>query len=380
MEELFIIENQKQRIINFLETNKDSFKTKECTIGIDSAVDKIVRLVKNKSQDNEKVFFHKMSEFGSHIIEKSGKSCGVEIAESFTKLGGNAPIMSNALGILNVKVNCVSPLGFPEMEPVFKELSDNCTLYSIGNPAYTTAIEFDDGKIMLGQVEYLDKIDWNTLKDILGLDVIKRFFLQSDLIGLVNWSCMINLNNIFNGILDEVLVNHNVNKSQIIFFDVSDFSKRSNKDICEALELINKFNKYYKVILGLNENEAILLYKALFNKSEPTDLSKLGQTIYDYLSIDTLVVHTLTNSIAFEHSKIVEVPSLFVQEPKLSTGGGDNFNVGLCFGQLVGLNMEDSLYTANATSGYYVRNAQSPSIEQLIETLENWDDLMEIPE
>ena len=65
--------------------------------------------------------------------------------------------MSNALGIFNVKVNYVSPLGFPDLDPFFKELSINCTLYSIGNPAYTTAVELDDRKIMHGQVEYLDK-------------------------------------------------------------------------------------------------------------------------------------------------------------------------------------------------------------------------------
>jgi len=338
-----------------------------------------VRVVQSKSQQNEKVFFKKMAEFGNHIVSKSGKGCGVEISESFTKLGGNAPIMSNALGILDVKVNCVSALGFPVIDPVFKELSPNCVLYSIGNPAYTTAIEFDDGKIMLGQVEYLDMIDWDTMKDILGLDKIKSLFDHGDLIGLVNWSCMINFNNIFKGILDEVLVNHSVNKSQIIFFDLADFSKRSREDICLAGELINKFNKYYKVVLGLNENEAILMYKALINESEPSNLLEIGQAIYEYLNVDTLVIHTLLNSMAWQNPEFVEVQSLFVQEPKLSTGGGDNFNAGLCFGQIIGLNIEESLYVANATSGYYVRNAQSPSIEQLTETLENWDNLIENP-
>jgi hypothetical protein len=371
--------NSKEQVIRFLKDNKGRYNTKEITIGIDSAIDKIVRVVHSKSQENEKVFFTDIAQFGNHIVSKSGVSCGIEISERFIKLGGNAPIMSNALGTLGVKVNCVSPLGLPEIDPIFKSLSSNCDLYSIGNPACTTAIEFEDGKIMLAQVESLDKVDWKTMKEVLGLEQIKSFFDKSNLIGLVNWSCMINFNNIFEGILTEVLAEHKVNKSQIVFFDLSDFSKRGRQDICQATELVTKFNDHYKVILGLNENEAILVFKALLDEAVPEDLLALGQKIFDHLNVDDLVVHTLTSSIAWNKDSVVQIPSLYVREPKLSTGGGDNFNAGLCFGQLLGLDLEGSLYAANATSGYYVRNAQSPSIDNLIETLENWDKLMEFP-
>ena len=60
-------------------------------------------------------------------------------------------------------------------------------------------------------------------------------------------------------------------------------------------------------------------------------------------------------------TELLQVDSMFIKKPKLSTGGGDNFNAGLCFGQLAGLDFEESLYCANGTSGYYVRNAQSPT-------------------
>lgn len=287
--------------------------------------------------------------------------------------------MSNALGALDVKVNCVSPLGYPEIIPVFKELSPNCNLYTVGNPAYTTALEFNDGKIMLGQVEYLDKVDWNTIKEVLGIEKIREFFTQSRLIGLVNWSCMVNLNNIFKGILEEVLVDGESDKTKIVFFDLADFSKRDKKDVYEAVMLINKFNEHFKVILGLNENEAILMYKVLFDEEAGDDILITGEKIYNFLKVDNLVIHTLTNSIAWDKSEVVQVPSLYVQKPKLSTGGGDNFNAGLCYGQLVGLGLEGALFTANATSGYYVRNAKSPTLEDLIDTLENWDNLIERP-
>ena len=41
-----------------------------------------------------------------------------------------------------------------------------------------------------------------------------------------------------------------------IFFDLADPEKRNAKDIARALQLIVAFEKYFEVILGLNEKEA----------------------------------------------------------------------------------------------------------------------------
>jgi len=367
----------RQKVINHLKSCTEGLSSKEVTIGIDAFVDKIVRVVENKPSNGDYVFFKDIAQFGNHIVSKSGKSCGIEINESFTKLGGNAPIMAHSLGALSVRVNCVGALGYPQIDPIFNDLSSNCNLYTIGNPGYTTALEFEDGKIMLSQRDYLHRIDWNAMKNMLGLDKMKNFFNVSNLIGLVNWNGMIHLNNIFKGILDEVMPGHVASKDQIIFFDLADVSQRTTEDICEALHLINEFAKHYKVILGLNENEAILLYKALYPLKEINDWVSIGQEIFDNLKIDSLVIHTLTSSKAFYENGTSQAESLYVKKPKLSTGGGDNFNAGLCFGQLIGLDFEGSLYCANATSGYYVRNAESPTIDNLIETLENWEALIE---
>jgi sugar/nucleoside kinase (ribokinase family) len=369
----------RQRTAEMLRERKDLLEVKKATIGIDAFIDKIVRVVHSKDEEKGYTFFNDIAQFGKHVVSKSGMSCGIEICERFTKLGGNAPIMANALGFLGAKVACVGALGYPEVDPIFKDLSPNCSLYSFGNPGYTTALEFNDGKIMLSQRDYLHNIHWQTLKDVIGLDKLTEFFTTSNLVGLVNWNGMINFNEIFRGILDEILKNTAPNKETVTFFDMADFSERSQEDIREAVKLINEFNTYNSVVFGLNENEAILLFKALFPEKEVPELKELGQYMYDNLSVDYLVVHTLTDSLAWSKNEFAEVPSLYVKKPKLSTGGGDNFNAGLCFGFLLGLDLSGALYAANGTSGYYVRNAQSPTIEDLAATLENWDDLLETP-
>lgn len=367
------------KTIQALKERKDLLESKETTIGIDAFIDKIVRVVQSKDDKNEYTFFNDIAQFGRHLVTKSGMSCGIEICERFTKLGGNAPIMANAMGYAGVKVNCVCAFGSPEIDSIFKDLSPKCALYTIGNPGYTTALEFNDGKIMLSQRDHLHKINWQSLKDAIGLEKLKEFIAKSNLIGLVNWNGMIHFNEIFKGILNEILEQSAADKSKIVFFDMADFSERTKEDICEAAELINRFNNYTSVVFGLNENESILLYKALFPGKEVPELKELGDYLYKNLKVDYLVIHTLTGSLAWSSDSFAEAPNLYVKKPKLSTGGGDNFNAGLCLGFLLGLDLAGSLYTANGTSGYYVRNAQSPSIDNLIETLENWDNLIETP-
>ena len=61
----------------------------------------------------------------------------------------------------------------------------------------------------------------------------------------------------------------------------------------------------------------------------------------------------------------------FVKQPKISTGAGDHFNSGFCLGRVLGFSLEESLCTGVATSGYYVRNAQSPSAKELSEFVAN---------
>ena len=57
----------------------------------------------------------------------------------------------------------------------------------------------------------------------------------------------------------------------------------------------------------------------------------------------------------------------FVQQPKISTGAGDHFNAGFCLGRVLGMGLEECLCIGVATSGYYVRNAQSATGKQLAE-------------
>ena len=104
---------------------------KKITAGFDGFIDTIVRVIKEKQDHKPSTLFSTIKEFGNYIVEKQGASLSLEIEERSSKLGGNMPIMANALGRLGIAVNCIGALGYPQIHPVFKQLSSNCHLVQL---------------------------------------------------------------------------------------------------------------------------------------------------------------------------------------------------------------------------------------------------------
>jgi hypothetical protein len=175
----------RQEIIEKLKGNRGLSDQKIATIGIDGFVDKIQNVVKNKTSPNQYDYFSKIEQFASYLALKSGKSCGLEIHNKLTKLGGCAPIMANAVGALGVKVNCVSAFGYPSINEIFNNMSDKCSLHTIGEPGCTNALEFDDGKIMHIQRETLNEINWQAIKERVGIHKLRGFLTTSNMISFV---------------------------------------------------------------------------------------------------------------------------------------------------------------------------------------------------
>ena len=160
-----------------------------------------------------------------------------------------------------------------------------------------------------------------------------------------------------------------------MFFDLADPEKRTREDIVKALSLITDFEKYFDVILGLNEKEAYEVGNHLGFDTEdhsPEGLLKLARQIRERVAIGTVVVHPVTYALSVnaKDSAIVEGP--FTPKPLITTGAGDHFNAGFCLGQLLGLDIPSSVLTGVSTSGFYVRSAKSPSVPDLIGLLNNW--------
>jgi hypothetical protein len=354
-----------KRIHAQLQDATNLLAAKKVAAGFDGFIDSIVKVVNYKNEDAGTVFFKTIAEFGSYISSKSGSGFSLESEELVQKLGGNMPIMANAIAQMGSKVECVGAFGVPNIAPAFVDMHANCNLHSFTNPGFTNAMEFADGKIMLAQMTDLNHSDWNTIKNAIGLGKLKGIFTNANLICLVNWSELDHSNNIWQGLLDDAFIHNQHNKQRLFFFDLSDCSKRSKEAISLAINLIKQFGKYGQVTLSLNRNEANILYKTLITGDLPIDMQYTGERLFHQIGIDILIIHTSKTSLSWDKNGSYHHQPAFIAEPKISTGAGDNFNAGFCMAQMLGLNTELSLMMANMTANCYITSGKSPDITAL---------------
>ena len=340
------------------------------TAGFDGFVDQIVKIIRYKEEVTDPIFFQTKKEFADYIHEKEGTSFSIELQEQFIKLGGNMPIMANALATLGLKVNCIGALGYPNLHPVFNKLSPNCTLFSFADPGFSTAYEFNDGKMMMGHFGELHTLGWEDIKNRIGLNTIVELFNQSDLFCFVNWSEIDASTPIWKGLIREVLPTVS-NRQPLAFFDLSDCTKRSDASVRDALQLIGSIGQFAKVMIGMNTNEARFIYRLLKKNKVEEDLIVTGSVIYKNIQPHLLVVHSAKEAIAFDRKHTYQVNSFHIKNPRISTGAGDNFNAGFCTAQLLKLDAEASVRFANVVAGLYVKNGTSPGMNEAIDFLSN---------
>ena len=129
-------------------------------------------------------------------------------------------------------------------------------MHTVAEPGYTDALEFTDGKLMLGKITSLNEISWDNLLARVGRDQLFDLFTRADLVGLQNWTMIPGMSSIWRHVLDEICPLLPVGKPRTFFFDLADPERRDPKDIRSALELIAEFQTHYATHLGLNEKES----------------------------------------------------------------------------------------------------------------------------
>jgi len=343
-------------------------------IGLDGFVDEILHVVDKRENADKYIRLPTIEQLSQRLAAAAGRSANVELVSQLTKLGGNGPIMANALASFGLKVTYLGLLGFPNLHPVFSDFARCADIYSIAEPGYTDALEFDDGKIMLGKHQSLKQMNWDNIKLRFGLDKFARLISSADLVGFVNWTMLTAMSDIWSSVLRDICPVMNGARRKI-FFDLADPEKRTSEDILRALQLIAAFQKYFDVILGLNEKEGYEIGKNLGftpNTRSPEDLLKLCEQIHQLVKVDTIIIHPTSYALASGPDGVALVQGPFTPKPKITTGAGDHFNSGFCLGKLLGFSTELSLLSGVTTSGFYVRSGQSPTIMDLSQTLLNW--------
>ena len=363
------------------EIQEKSFQTsgKQSLVGLDGFVDKIVTPV-DKRHGMGKQFdaVETIADMGTRISAAAGKSANLELFPRFEKLGGNGPIMANALLSLGLNVKYVGALGYPSIHPVFEDFAQKTGAISLTEPGITTALEFKDGKLMFGNMVSLEGIDYSQIIQAAGEGPFLDMLSKCDLVSIVNWTMIPKMTSILMELADRVLPNLPPRDTRSFFFDLTDPAKRSKEDILEVLHVISRFQAHAETTLGLNFNEALQVCETLgLSKGDKNEesLKKMATEIRRKLDISCVVVHPVDSAACCTKDGAWWTEGPFTENPKITTGAGDHFNAGFSAARLSGFSPLTCIALATCTSGHYVRTAQSPTTNQVIELLKQQDSL-----
>ncbi|QMS85483.1 hypothetical protein [Candidatus Xianfuyuplasma coldseepsis] len=353
--------------------------TLNMVIGFDGFVDEIIHVVDKRMDSEHFTRVDTISQLADRIQKASGLSTNIELVSTYKKIGGNGPIMCNALAINKPAMSYIGALGFPTIDDVFSVMEDAVDLYSIATNGHTDALEFDDGKLLLGKMSTLNDVTYERLLEEVGLDKLIQLLSEANLFASVNWSMLPNMTDIYKKLLEHVLPQLPASSTpRYMFIDLADPEKREDDEVQRLLSMLKEFSKYYVVVLGLNKKEAydVAGVLELFDKTSlenmQISLEDLNQALYEFLEIGAVVIHPVDRSCCVVDGVFYEELGPYIAKPKLSTGAGDNFNAGFMLGMLLGVTPDEALLCGMSTSGFYVRNARSPRFDELIVFMNDW--------
>jgi sugar/nucleoside kinase (ribokinase family) len=337
-------------------------------VGFDGFVDEIVHLVDEREDPDRFRRIETMGGLADRVRDAAGLSCNIEMVTALVKLGGNGPIMADALGKLGHPVTYLGALGKDKLHPVFESFAATCRrVVSIADPAHTDALEFHDGKVLLGKMDSLRDVNWENLTRHIPENELAGLLGQHSLAACVNWTMLPFMNSIFRGLTGLLA---RARSSTTIYVDLTDPRKRKPEHLVEALELLRAMQAQTKVVLGLNANESIQVAEALGVSAD--EVVERAARIRAALGLHAVVVHPLEEACAATVEGAWRVDGPYTPEPRPTTGAGDVFNAGFCHGLLHGLSPAGSLVSGVSSSGFYVRAQRAAAAEELDAFLRQW--------
>lgn len=334
--------------------------------GFDGFVDNIISVVDSRTSRTEYTSVPSLASFGARIQAAAGESANVELVTQVSKIGGNGPNMCNAMVGFNVELTYIGPLGKGKPDPVFAPLVQRTKeVITLGPPACTDALEFKDGKLMMGKLQPLEAVTYDSLVAAVGLERLRKLCCQSAALVCVNWTMIMSTTEIWQGLIKEILpALAEQGKRPIFFVDICDPKKRPQEDLRACLETLTRVQKYCNVVFSINCSETRQCL-AVFGENwkgtnEDTESACCAASLLQRkLGIYCVQVHLKASAACATASECVGVPGYYTAEPVITTGAGDHFNSGFLMAMLNECSLSDCLRIGGAVSGNYVRGVSS---------------------
>jgi len=331
----------------------------------DGFIDEQWSIVGNRASLTEVSYIQRMNQFADRIKDSGSGGLGLELIKKRIVFGGFTANIGHAAAALGVDTTMAGLFGDGDVHHVFDGLKEIATMITLGPSSITHAFEFDDGKILMTDMESVLSMSWDRIVKKLGIQEITRLITEADIIGVGYWSLMTATDEIVENVCALLPQDGKVRK---MFFDFADIRKRDEASLQRILDLMKTLNATAPMVLSVNEHEGAVLF-GMFGETfdgAPDVFKTKTEKVRAALGIDELVIHTpFLAAVASEKLGTAYTPQTLVEKPVRTAGAGDTFNGGYLAGSLADLPLHERLLTANAAVTNFLKTGFPPSVAQI---------------
>lgn len=353
-------------IVRSLSMFRDMPDRPRALVGFDGYVDKLVRPRRSQALGD---CFDTVREFAETILSMGGTSSDIAVSRIFEKIGGNGPLLADALADKGVLCACIGAMGEGSLPAPYLALAEKVTLYSVAECASSYVMEFNDGKVMLGDADSFLRIGWREIQDRLGKERLLELFAQSRLACFTNWSGLPRSTELLEGIIEDICPHMGDTAfAHTMFFDLADPTAKSPAQFQEFFSALERLCSGFERVVGLNPKECMQVHNHFYGKAADHFDPQMAEDLLRDFPADELVVHDAGCAYAGKTGgKLRKISGRFLERPMISVGAGDNFNSGYCLGKLCSLPPADCAALGNESAVLFMERAAPASLTQLIE-------------
>jgi sugar/nucleoside kinase (ribokinase family) len=343
----------------------------DVVFGFDGYVDNVRRAGTNAgAADSDRITT--LSEFGEEIVTSAAADSSLSISwERYgQRTGGHVSHLSRAYQTLGFDPTLVGMCGDP-VRDIFEQEFEACTLYSLGDPGITDAIEFDDGKLMLMESGGAATLDWETIRSRVGVETLVDELDGAKLLGIGYWAVMPEMAGILDG-LRETVFPQLVDPPERVLLDPANIRELDREILKSIVAATARLAEVVDVTVSANRYETKELAAAL-GAHASDELVSDARAAFDSLAVDRFVGHSVNESVVISDDGTTNVRVAPVESPELTTSAGDHFNAGLSLGLVEGMGDGEAVVLGNALAREFVRTGETPSYDDVVSAITTYD-------
>lgn len=357
---------------SLLDQFPDDLGEEKVVFGFDGYIDRVREIVDERQGQEAYRRIRQLDDLSEQIstAAREERSILVEWIQSELRTGGLVCHVSSALGRLGFDPIMIGMFGQPPRRAFLEEYGD-FEMTSLGEPAYTDAIEFSDGKVMLTESGGMRSLDWETLRSEVGFDRLAEYLDGAAVFGMGYWTEIHDMVSIFEGLADELVPTLSSPPDHVLI-DPADVGKRPMGEIKRGRNALRRLDAIIPVTMSANHYETNAIADSLGASDAQRSHLDAAHSAREQLGISRFVAHGSTKSAIATPTDGIAVDVPRTDDPMMTTGAGDHFNAGVVLGLLYDLKPHETVALGNAIAGCFVRQGDSPSVETIEAFLDSY--------